>query len=94
MTRSELIKKLAQRFPKLTLSDVEVSVKVILSGIGDTLAKGERVEIREFGSFTIHLRPARLGRNPKTGERVPVPAKWVPYFRAGKLLKNHHVDRE
>lgn len=89
MTRSELIQALASRFPQLLTKDAEVSVKEILNGIARTLSAGGRVEIRGFGSFQLNYRPARRGRNPKTGEVVMVPAKVVPHFRAGKELREH-----
>jgi len=87
MTRSELIVALAQRFPQLILADAGMSVDVILSAIGDTLTRGHRVEIRGFGSFALNYRPPRVGRNPKTGESVSVPAKWTPHFKPGKELR-------
>lgn len=87
MTRSELIQRLAGRFPQLTTVDVEVAVKTILDAVSATLAEGDRAEIRGFGSFSVHARPPRLGRNPKTGEKVPVPEKRVPHFKPGKELK-------
>lgn len=86
MTRSELIATIAERFPHLTMRDAEVSVQEILSGISSALSDGNRVEIRGFGSFSLNYRPPRLGRNPKTGEKVPVPGKYVPHFKAGKEL--------
>ena len=87
MTRSELIAALAARFPSLTQADIEVSVKTILDRISSQLAAGDRVEVRGFGSFSVHVRPPRLGRNPKTGEKVPVPEKRVPHFKAGVELR-------
>lgn len=87
MTRSELIAQLAQRFPQLVQADAGMSVEVILEAIGDTLTRGHRVEIRGFGSFALNYRPPRIGRNPKTGEKVSVPAKWTPHFKAGKELR-------
>ena len=87
MTRSELITKLAARFPQLTRADAETSVLVILDRIADQLAHGGRVEIRGFGVFKINIRPARRGRNPKTGERVDVPAKPAPHFKPGMELR-------
>lgn len=86
MTRSELIANIAERFPHLTMKDAEVSVQEILSGIASALSGGNRVEVRGFGSFSLNYRPPRLGRNPKTGDKVPVPGKYVPYFKAGKEL--------
>ena len=87
MTRSDLIAALASRFRHLVEKDAEVSVKVILGAIGQSLANGDRVEIRGFGSFDLNYRPPRTGRNPKSGERVDVPAKHVPHFKAGKELR-------
>ncbi|MCX7896644.1 MAG: integration host factor subunit beta [Rhodocyclaceae bacterium] len=92
MTRSELIARLAERFPQLVFKDAELSVKVLLDAIAGALAQGERVEIRGFGSFSLNFRPARQGRNPKTGEPVTVPAKYAPHFKAGKELRQR-VDR-
>ena len=87
MTRSDLIAALAARFPKLVAKDAEISVKEILDAIGRSLSRGDRVEIRGFGSFALNSRPARIGRNPKTGEKVQVPPKYVPHFKAGKEMR-------
>ena len=87
MTRAELIARLASRFPTLLARDSEIAVKVILDAIGDSLAHGGRVEIRGFGSFGLNFRPPRRGRNPKSGESVSVPAKYVPHFKAGKEMR-------
>ncbi|UJF24626.1 integration host factor subunit beta [Suttonella sp. R2A3] len=87
MTKSELIERLTLRYPEMRAQDVEESVKLIIEKICQTLEKGDRVEIRGFGSFSLHYRDARVGRNPKTGESVKVPAKSIPYFRAGKELR-------
>ncbi len=91
MTRSELIEalvtKLAPQHPQLTAKDIELAIKEILEGMSDSLANRHRIEIRGFGSFAINSRPARNGRNPKTGETVLVPAKEVPHFKAGKDLR-------
>lgn len=87
MTRSELVDRLAARHPQLTVSDVELAVKVILNALSRALAQGERIEIRDFGSFGVNHRPARQGRNPKTGESVLVPAKSLPHFKPGKDLR-------
>ena len=89
MTRSDLIERLAVRFPHLTAKDAEVAAKVILDALADTLARGDRVEIRGFGSFSINYRSPRLGRNPRSGQQVPVPAKYVPHFKAGKEMCEH-----
>lgn len=87
MTRSDLIARLAELHPQLLAKDAEFSVKVILDTLSTTLARGGRVEIRGFGSFGLNYRPPRQGRNPKTGDKVKVPAKYVPHFKAGKELR-------
>jgi integration host factor subunit beta len=92
MTKSELIVRLAQRFPQLVAKDADLSVKMILDALSETLAKGDRIEIRGFGSFSLNYRPPRLGRNPKSGVKVEVPAKYVPHFKAGKELRER-VDQ-
>lgn len=92
MTKSELIDRLCLRYPHLRSQDVEDAVKLIIEKICQSLEKGDRVEIRGFGSFSLHHRGARTGRNPKTGESVNVPAKSIPYFRAGKELRERVDD--
>ena len=87
MTKSELITILSDKFSQLVHKDAELSVKTIIDSLGNALSKGGRVEIRGFGSFSLNHRPARLGRNPKTGEKVSVPEKFVPHFKPGKELK-------
>ncbi|MGC1301909.1 MAG: integration host factor subunit beta [Caulobacteraceae bacterium] len=87
MIRSELIAKLAEENPHLTNKDVERVVAIILDGICDSLADGGRVELRGFGAFSVRSRPARAGRNPRTGEAVQVKAKAVPFFKSGKELR-------
>jgi integration host factor subunit beta len=87
MTRSDLIAKLAERYPQLLAKDADLAVKVILDTMAATLARGGRIEIRGFGSFALNYRPPRVGRNPKTGDKVQVPAKYVPHFKAGKELR-------
>lgn len=87
MTRSELIRRVVELDPTLTLQQAEKSVEVLLDEISNTLAKGGRVELRGFGVFEVRHREARLGRNPRTGEKVSVPPKSVPFFKAGKLLR-------
>lgn len=87
MTKSELITSLAKRQPLLTSKDVESAVKTVLEYMSEALANGERIEIRGFGSFSLHYRPSRMGRNPKSGEPVPLSAKHVPYFKPGKQLR-------
>lgn len=88
MTKSELIAKLAARFPQLVAKDAELAVKMILDAMGKSLAHGQRIEIRGFGSFGLNYRPSRVGRNPKSGDRVQVPEKHVPHFKAGKELRD------
>ncbi|CAJ0785470.1 Integration host factor subunit beta [Ralstonia psammae] len=92
MTKSELVEKLAARFPQLLLRDADIAVKTILDAMSDALADGHRIEIRGFGSFGLNRRPPRVGRNPKSGEKVLVPEKRVPHFKAGKELRER-VDR-
>ena len=87
MTKSELIAKLAERNPRLVARDADEAVKTMLDAMSDALAQGSRIEIRGFGSFALNYRPPRIGRNPKSGERVHVPAKHVPHFKAGKELR-------
>jgi integration host factor subunit beta len=92
MTRSELIEKLSSQFQHLLQKDAELVVKNILDSMSDTLNKGKRIEIRGFGSFSLNKRPARIGRNPKTGEKVHISEKLVPHFKAGKELRSR-VDK-
>ena len=87
MTKSELIERIAAEQTQLSAKDVELAVKMILDHMADTLAEGERIEIRGFGSFSLHYREARLGRNPKTGEKVELEGKYVPHFKPGKELR-------
>tara|TARA_B100001245_G_scaffold235148_1_gene222284 strand:- start:1194 stop:1493 length:300 start_codon:yes stop_codon:yes gene_type:complete len=87
MTKSELIEVLAQKQPQLAYRDIELAVKTILEYMSASLSSGERIEIRGFGSFSLHFRPARSGRNPKSGEPVSLPAKYVPHFKPGKELR-------
>jgi len=93
MTRSDLIGHLANLHNQLQLKDAELAVKVILEAMSNMLSKGGRVEIRGFGSFTLNYKPPRQGRNPKTGDKVRVPAKYVPHFKAGKELRER-VDSQ
>ncbi|MDO9105470.1 MAG: integration host factor subunit beta [Methylovulum sp.] len=88
MTKSELIEALAKQQPHLALKDVELAVKCIIEKMNEALAAGERIEIRGFGSFSLHLRPPRVGRNPKTGESVALSKKYVPHFKPGKELRD------
>lgn len=92
MTKSELIARLAERFPQLVAKDADLAVKMILDAMSDALVRADRIEIRGFGSFALNYRPPRVGRNPKSGEKVSVPAKWVPHFKAGKELRER-VDQ-
>ena len=87
MTKSELIDRLAMRQTHLMHKDVELAVKLILDEISQSLARQDRVEIRGFGSFSLHHRPARVGRNPKTGGPGQIPAKYVPHFKPGKEMR-------
>lgn len=87
MTKSDLIEAIAQRQKQLSYKDVEYAVKSIIERMAQTLANGERIEIRGFGSFCLHFRPPRVGRNPKTGESVPLNGKYVPHFKPGKELR-------
>ena len=87
MTKSDLIARLAERFPQLVAKDADFAVKMILEAMSEALAKGDRIEIRGFGSFALNYRPPRVGRNPKSGDKVSVPEKWVPHFKAGKELR-------
>jgi len=92
MTKSELIEHIAASGPHITRREAEVVVNTVLDAIGDALAEGRHVELRGFGSFIVKQRRARIGRNPKTGETVSVPAKRVPHFKPGKELRER-VDR-
>lgn len=88
MIRSELIQKVAEQNPHLFQRDVERIVATIFDEITEALARGERVELRGFGAFSVKKRDARTGRNPRTGESVPVDEKHVPFFKTGKLLRD------
>ena len=97
MLRSELVTRLAEERPHLPLKRVEQAVDVIFEEISAALERGDRVELRGFGAFSVRERNARKGRNPRTGESVEVPAKKVPFFKAGKELRmriNDGVDPE
>lgn len=87
MTRTELTNRLAAHYKHLTHADIQAVVGSITAAIADTLAQGGRVEIRDFGVFTANLRPPRIGRNPRTGELAPVPAKRVTHFKPGRELR-------
>jgi len=88
MIKSELVQIVANRNPHLFQRDVENIVNAILNEITEALASGDRVELRGFGAFSVKNRPARTGRNPRTGESVAVKEKWVPFFKTGKELRN------
>jgi integration host factor subunit beta len=88
VTKSELIERIAQRQSQLGYKDVELAVKSLLELMTQVLASGERIEIRGFGSFSLHHRPSRVGRNPKTGDPVSLPEKYVPHFKPGKELRD------
>lgn len=87
MTKSELIELLAMKNSHLNHKDVELAVKSLLEQMSQSLSTGQRIEIRGFGSFSLHYRPPRMGRNPKTGESVALAAKYVPHFKPGKELR-------
>jgi len=87
MTKSELIERIAAVQSQLSAKDVELAVKMMLDHMAEALAVGERIEIRGFGSFSLHYRAPRLGRNPKTGEKVKLAGKFVPHFKPGKELR-------
>ncbi|MBK7764950.1 MAG: integration host factor subunit beta [Sulfuritalea sp.] len=87
MTKSELIDRLAERFPQLVAKDADYAVKMILDALTAALVRSDRIEIRGFGSFALNYRPPRVGRNPKSGDKVQVPEKYVPHFKAGKELR-------
>lgn len=87
MTKSELIDILAHKQVQLAYKDVELAIKTILEHMAQALANGERIEIRGFGSFSLHHRPPRIGRNPKTGDSVTLTEKYVPHFKPGKELR-------
>ena len=88
MTKSELIEILTRRQGHLKADDVDLAVKNLLEMMSNALTQGERIEIRGFGSFSLHFRPPRLGRNPKTGDSVALPGKYVPHFKPGKELRD------
>lgn len=87
MTKSELIEQLARQQQHLSQADVNLAVRSIIDQLSSALAAGDRIEIRGFGSFCLHYRPPRMGRNPKSGEAVALPGKFVPHFKPGKELR-------
>ena len=93
MTKAELVEKVANQI-NLTKKQTEVVVNTVFSSITDSLAEGKKVELRGFGSFRISQRNARVGRNPKSGQKVDVPSKKVPFFKAGKELRELVDERE
>lgn len=88
LTKSDLIESLARSQQHLALKDVELAVKSLLESMSHELASGERIEIRGFGSFSLHFRPPRMGRNPKSGDAVALRGKFVPHFKPGKELRD------
>jgi|TARA_B110001469_G_C9272140_1_gene151727 integration host factor subunit beta len=92
MTKSDLIEILSEKQSLLNYRDVELAVRLIIEQMSDNLATGERIEIRGFGSFTLHHRPPRVGRNPKSGESVDLSEKYVPHFKPGKELRDRVND--
>lgn len=88
MTKSELIERIAARQDQLSAKDIELAVKLVLEYMSQALASGERIEIRGFGSFSLHYRAPRIGRNPKTGESVELEGKYVPHFKPGKEMRD------
>ncbi|MFZ1344365.1 integration host factor subunit beta [Thiothrix eikelboomii] len=101
MTKSEIIDILTRKQSHLSSKDVELAIKLLLESMSETLSSGGRIEIRGFGSFSLHHRTARKGRNPKTGDQVSLPPKFVPHFKPGKELRErvntsrqHHVIQD
>ena len=92
MTKSELIEILSRRQPHLKAEDVDLAVKALLEMMGGALAQGDRIEIRGFGSFSLHYRPPRMGRNPKTGESAAINPRRVISFRASQIMKSRVHD--
>ena len=88
MTRSDLIEAFADRFPQLQRNQAEVAVRIMLDAMNGALVTGQRIEIRGFGSFSVTYRAPRMGRNPRSGERVAIPEKRTPHFKPGKALRN------
>ncbi|KAA0258125.1 integration host factor subunit beta [Deferribacter autotrophicus] len=93
MTKSQLIEKISEQYPKLTKKQIEFIVNGVFNTIKEALKEGEPVEIRGFGSFKVREKEAKVGRNPKTGEKVQIPAKKVPYFKPGKEIKEQLIDK-
>lgn len=95
MIKSELVQKLADENPNLFHRDIERIVSIVFDEITDSLARGDRVELRGFGAFSVKHRPARIGRNPRSGEAVSIEEKWTPFFKSGKELRDrlNHTGR-
>ena len=93
ITKSDLIESLVRKQAQLDYKDIELAVKTILEHMAQTLSNGWRIEIRGFGSFSLHYRPPRVGRNPKSGQPVSLPAKYVPHFKPGKQLRERVDNR-
>jgi integration host factor subunit beta len=93
LTKSELIEVIAREQSHLAYRDVELAVKCMIEQMSQSLASGERIEIRGFGSFSLHYRPSRVGRNPKTGDAVSLSGKHVPHFKPGKELRERVNDK-
>ena len=93
MIKSELVQKLADENPNLFHRDIERIVSIVFDEITDALARGDRVELRGFGAFSVKHRPARVGRNPRSGEAVQIEEKWSPFFKSGKELRDR-LNRE
>lgn len=92
MTKSELIERIVESQIQLSSRDVELAIKTMLEQMSQALSTGERIEIRGFGSFSLHFRAPRVGRNPKTGESVRLEGKYVPHFKPGKELRDRVND--
>ena len=92
MTKSELIERLIDQNQQLSIKDIELAVKTMLDHMTESLSEGDRIEIRGFGSFCLHYRGPRVGRNPKTGDSVSLSAKYVPHFKPGKELREQVND--
>ncbi len=87
MTKSDLVQKLSEQVTTLTKKECEVIVDTVFGNMKESLQRGEKIEIRGFGSFTVRVRRAKEGRNPKTGEKVSIPEKRIPFFKVGKELR-------
>lgn len=92
MTKSELIERIAEKQDHLSLKDIELAVKLMLEHMSQSLSSGDRIEIRGFGSFSLHYRAPRIGRNPKTGDSVELTGKYVPHFKPGKEMRDRVND--